>query len=127
MPSREVFNVTCTSSLYFGSEGRASSGLETLTRRLARCSSPADMTAVSVVGFFMKEAPRRNFSHGIRLLWKPQWYERFLPPTPRGTLSVRQPFQESYQYPSLLVAHRDEFDAHPATRHAAPYNGARTN
>src|SRR5258705_13726329 len=58
MPSGEVFNVTCTSSLYFGSEGRASSGLETLTRRLARCSCSAGvMAAVSVVGFFMIEAP----------------------------------------------------------------------
>src|SRR5258706_3243537 len=58
MSLREVFNVTCTSSLYFGSEGRASSGLETLTRRLARCSCSAGvMAAVSVVGFFMIEAP----------------------------------------------------------------------
>ena len=51
--------MVCTSSLYFGSEGRDSSGLDSLTRRLARRSFSATgaMTTISVVGFFMIERP----------------------------------------------------------------------
>src|SRR5258708_28431243 len=60
--------------LVFRIGGQANSGLEILTRRLTRCSCcPARaMTAVSVVGFFLLDAPLSNFSHRICLPWKSQ-------------------------------------------------------
>ncbi len=56
------------------------------------------MTAVSVVGFFMIEAPLRTFSHRICVQRESQWYERFcfcfcfcfLLPTPPFPLSASE-------------------------------------